>query len=173
MNDQKRFSLVIYAVWHMSGPVVKINFFSHFSGEVWPLCVLSQRLFGHILFPPLQHPSSCAMNVTTSATGSTIGAPALLRPGVTDIPSASTKKERKKKTAYGIRYTVWLDKLLADGLLPFLQVLAFKPSCSFLLSLPPPPTANLSGGNWVWKMVVFFNEAMGGQGWSLSQRDGQ
>lgn len=39
----------------------------------------------------LQHPPSCAMNVTTAATGSTEGAQALLRPQVTNIPSAFTK----------------------------------------------------------------------------------
>lgn len=39
----------------------------------------------------LQHLSSCAMNVTTAATGSTKGARALLRPPVTNIPSAFTK----------------------------------------------------------------------------------
>lgn len=39
----------------------------------------------------LQHLSSCAMNVTTAATGSTKGARALLRPQVTNIPSAFTK----------------------------------------------------------------------------------
>lgn len=38
-----------------------------------------------------QHLSSCAMNVTTAATGSTKGARALLRPQVTNIPSAFTK----------------------------------------------------------------------------------
>lgn len=39
----------------------------------------------------LQHLSSCAMNVTTAAAGSTKGAQAILRPQVTNIPSAFTK----------------------------------------------------------------------------------
>lgn len=41
----------------------------------------------------LRRRSSCAMNVTTAAAGATEGAPALLHPQVTNIPSAFTKAQ--------------------------------------------------------------------------------
>ena len=89
----------------------------------------------------LQHLSSCAMNVTTAATGSTKGARALLRPQVTNIPSAFTKASLWNQIHCVARQITSRRPPAPAQSSRILALMFFFPS--------PTPVSNLSGGNRV------------------------
>lgn len=151
------FANSVYSAWHSSGPLVKIKFISHFSSKACCCDYCHSGCLATYCFSTpvslLQYRSSCAMNVTTAATSSTEGAQALLRPQVTNIPSAFTKTSLWNQIHYVARQ-ITSQRPPTPAQSSHILVLMFF---FFLLA----PVSNLSGGNWVWKMVVFFKGATG------------
>lgn len=98
----------------------------------------------------LQHLTSCAINVTTPATGSTKGARALLCPRVTNIPSAFTKPSLWNQI-HCVAQQITSRR-------PRTPAQSFSPQVFFFLLLPYPICQVETGCE---KWLLLFNGATG------------